>query len=120
MLSLMNILLALIKVDREERRDVDKVYMTFIQVSLTKCKVRKSSFEHDVILCIALYHQCYAMLVSRSQTLTPHVGEGLVNCNIRVVLLECSYVVLSTAKHDVNVIVLCPHLVSDWIYPHNK
>ena len=115
MLSLMNILLALIKVDREERRDVDKVYMTFIQVSLTKCKVRKSSFEHDVILCIALYHQCYAMLVSCSQTLTPHVGEGLVNSNIRVVLLECSYVVLSTAKHDVNVIVLCPHLVSDRI-----
>ena len=29
-----------IKVDREERPDVDKVYMTFIQVSLIKCEVR--------------------------------------------------------------------------------
>ena len=37
-----------IKVDREERPDVDKVYMTFIQVSSIKCEVRWSSFELNV------------------------------------------------------------------------
>lgn len=45
-----------VKVDREERPDVDKVYMTYIQVSVMKytliCFIRSCSRKH---LCV--YHR---------------------------------------------------------------